>query len=168
MSISASLLPEFDHEMAHTKKFLERLPDDKLDFKPHEKSWTMGELATHLANLPSWAVQTFEQESLDFAPPGGDPIPPLKAAASCAEILEMFEKNVAAARSLLESADDEKMMGIWTLLSGGQEIFSMPRVAVFRSFILSHMIHHRAQLGVYLRMNDVPVPGPYGPSADEA
>jgi uncharacterized damage-inducible protein DinB len=165
MAIRDALLPEFDNEMANTRKTLERVPDDKLAWKPHEKSSRMGNLAGHLANLPSWASLAIRQDSLDLAP-DGVPItnPPLN---SQAEILETFDKNVAAARAAIAGASDEQLFQPWTLMATGKTIMSLPRVAVLRSFVMNHLIHHRAQLGVYLRLNDIPVPSIYGPSADE-
>lgn len=166
MSMSESLLPEFDHEMANTRKTLERVPDDRLDWKPHEKSYALRELATHLATIPSWAQPTIEQDALDLSPPGA---PPFRAVPvrSRQEALETFDKNVMAARAAIAGASDELLLKPWTLLSGGQTIFTMARIAVLRGFVMNHIIHHRAQLGIYLRLNDVPVPSIYGPSADE-
>lgn len=106
MPISQTVLPEFEHEMANTRKTLERVPDDKFSWKPHEKSMTLGGLATHLANLPSWTAMTFDRDQLDVAPPGGEPFR-LEEAKSCAEVLEAFEKNVTSARAALEAATDE-------------------------------------------------------------
>lgn len=166
MPISDALLPEFDQEMANTRKVLERVPDDRLDFKPHQKSWKMGGLATHVATIPSWTALTIARESLDIAPVGE---PPYKSpeASSQKELLEIFDKNVADARSAIAGASDEHLFKPWSLLAGGNTIFTMPRAAVIRSMIMNHGIHHRAQLCVYLRLVDVPVPGMYGPSADE-
>jgi len=166
MSISASLLPEFDQEMANTRKALERIPDDKFDWKPHEKSWAMGGLATHLANLPIWTVYTINQDSLDLAPPGGGSFR-VEEKGSRREILEDFDKNVAAARDAIAGASDEEMLKPWTLLKGGVTLMTLPKIAVLRSFVMNHIIHHRGQFTVYLRLNDVPVPSIYGPSADE-
>ena len=166
MKISETFLPEFDQEMANTRKTLERVPDDKFDWKPHEKSTAMGELATHLSNLPTWAVLGINKEEIDIAPPGGPPlrVEPLKTRA---EVLDAFDRNVAAAREAIDGATDERLLEPWTLLHGGNKVFTLPRTAVLRSFVISHIIHHRAQLGVYLRLNDIPVPSIYGPSADE-
>ena len=166
MSISENLLPEFDHEMANTRKTLERVPEDKFGWKPHEKSGTMGWLATHLATLPSWVTSTIDNDSLDIAPPGGPAfqIPP---ANSRKQILATFDQNVARARAGLAGARDDQLLKPWTLLAGGRTIFTLPRIAVLRSFVMNHSIHHRAQLGVYLRLNNIPVPATYGPSADE-
>ena len=166
MGLAATLLPEFDQEMANTRKCFERVPEDKLDWKPHDKSMSFGEITTHMANLLSWTTLMIEQDSFDIAPPGEDP-PRVDPAGSLESALAMFDKNVAAAHTAMEGASDELLLAPWTLLMGGNEVFKMPRVAVFRTMIMNHMIHHRAQLGVYLRLNDVAVPAMYGPSADE-
>jgi len=166
MSISSSLLPEFDQEMANTRKALERVPDDKFGWKPHEKSMSMGGLATHLANLPSWTVYTINQDSLDLAPQGGESSR-LEEKRSRREILEDFEKNAAAARDAIAGASDEEMLKPWSLLKGGVTLMTLPKIAVLRGFVMNHIIHHRGQFTVYLRLNDVPVPPIYGPSADE-
>jgi uncharacterized damage-inducible protein DinB len=166
MSISQALLPEFDHEMANTKITLERVPLEKGDWKPHEKSMTMGRLAQHLMEIPSWTPMMLEKDSLDIHPPGSAPYQP-PVLKSRQELLESFDRNVAGARASIVAAQDAQWMKPWTLLSGGKTIFTLPRVAVLRSFVLSHAIHHRAQLGVYLRLNNIPVPSIYGPSADE-
>ena len=165
MAINQALLPEFDREMANTRIPLERVPDDKFNWKPHEKSFAMGALSTHLANLPTWALHSIELDTLDIAPNGV----PVRAEAldSLAEVLATFDKNVAAARAAIAGATDEHLFGAWTLQANGKTLMTMPRVAVLRSFVMNHMIHHRAQLGVYLRLNDIPVPSIYGPSADE-
>lgn len=166
MSMADGLLPEFDHEMANTRKLLERVPPDRSDWKPHERSMTLIGLSTHLANLPSWAVLSLKQDSFDVAPPGGEPRrqAPL---ASVEAALAMFDKNVSEARTAIAGASDGDLTKPWSLLSGGKTVFTMPRVAVLRAMVMNHMIHHRAQLGVYLRLNDVPVPALYGPTADE-
>ncbi len=166
MKLNETLLPEFEHEMANTRKTLERIPEDKLDWQPHEKSWTIRDLATHLANIPSWTSGTINEDSFDMAPSSGD-IPHAEPAKSQQEILDSFDNNVSAARAAISDASDEQLLKPWTLLSGGKSIFTLPKIAVLRSFVMSHSIHHRAQLGVYLRLNDVPVPSIYGPSADE-
>ena len=166
MSISASLLPEFDQEMANTRKALERVPDDKLDWKPHEKSMSMGGLATHLANLPIWTVFTVNQDSLDLEPPGGGSFR-VEEKRSRREILEDFDKNVTAARDAVVGASDEELLKPWSLLKGGVTLMTLPKIVVLRSFVMNHVIHHRGQFTVYLRLNDVPVPSIYGPSADE-
>jgi uncharacterized damage-inducible protein DinB len=166
MRLNEVLLQEFDREMSSTRKTLERLPEDKLEWRPHEKSFKMGDLATHLANIPTWIGYTMEQDSMDMHPPGA-PAPRATPAGSRAELLARFDKNVSAARGTLAGARDEQLGKPWTLLVGGKEIFTQPKIAVLRSFVMNHSIHHRAQLGVYLRLNDVPVPAIYGPTADE-
>jgi uncharacterized damage-inducible protein DinB len=166
MPIAASLLPEFDNEMANTRRALERVPFDKFDWKPHPKSPTLGWLAGHVANIASWTVITLTQDGLDINPPGQKP-PSANPPKSREELLAAFDKNRAAARAALETAADATFMQPWSLLSGGKTVMTLPKVAVLRGFVMNHMIHHRAQLGVYLRMNDVPVPALYGPSADE-
>ena len=167
MRISDALLPEYDQEMANTRKMLERVPDDKWGWKPHAKSWTMGQLAAHLMNIPGWIPVTLAADSLDFAPVDG-PAYESPTAASNKELLEKFDQTVAAGRASLAGADDGSFMKPWSLLQGGKVLFTMPKAAVIRSFVLNHNVHHRGQLSVYLRLNDIPVPGVYGPSADEA
>lgn len=166
MSLSKALLPEFDDEMANTRRTLERVPDDKFDWRPHPKSTTMGYLATHLGFLPGWAVNAINQDTLDLAPEGGPPLS-VPTAGSRQEVLESFDRNVAEARAAIAGASDEHLRQPWSLLMGGRTIFTMPRIDVLRRVVMNHNIHHRAQLGVYLRLNDLPVPALYGPSADE-
>ena len=162
MAFTDALLPEFDHEMANTRKTLERVPDDKLGWKPHPKSSSMGQLASHIVNMLGWTTSTIEQDSYDLAT---SPQPPEHQ--SRKEILENFDKNAAAARASIAKSSDEHLKQPWSLLRGGQAIFTQPRIGLLRGFIINHVIHHRAQLGVYLRLNDIPVPSIYGPSADE-
>jgi len=164
--IAQSLLPEFDQEMATTRKTLERVPEDKFDYRPHEKSMTLGRLAGHLAELPGWGVTTIEQDVFDFNPVGGKPYEAF-VAKSRDKALEVFDQGVAAMRKALEGASDDELMATWTMKNAGETVMSMPRIAVLRGFVFNHGVHHRAQLGVYLRLNDVPVPSMYGPTADE-
>jgi len=166
MTISESILPEFDQEMAHTRKTLERVPDDKLAWKPHPKSFAMGPLAQHLATMVGWTKETMTMDSFDYAPPGAPPYQPPPITSS-KDLLDTFDKGAAAARATIVGASDEHMLKPWSLLAGGKTIMTMPRVTVLRTFVMNHCIHHRAQLGVYLRLNDIPVPSIYGPSADE-
>jgi uncharacterized damage-inducible protein DinB len=166
MNISQSLLPEFDVEVANTRKTLERVPEGNPDFRPHPKSMTMARLAGHVAEIPTWAVMTLGQDELDMNPQGGARYAPY-VMSSRREALAKFDEEVKKARAMIASTTDEVMMKTWTLKSAGQTIMALPKVAVMRSFVMNHMVHHRAQLGVYLRMNDVPVPSIYGPSADE-
>ena len=167
MSISQALLPEFDHEVATTRKVLDRLPEDKYGWKPHEKSFTAGRLASHIAEMGQWGSITMVTNFLDIAPDGKQAFPPLNAATK-AELLGAFDKMMTESRAALAAASDETFMGSWTLKQNGQNLMTMPRVAVIRSFVMNHIIHHRGQLSVYLRLLDVPVPSIYGPSADEA
>lgn len=162
-NISRSLLPEFDMEMANTRKTLERVPEGKGAFRPHPKSMALDRLAAHVAEIPMWAVMTLSQDELDMG--AGPQTPGLMT--SRQELLGQFDANLSKARATLASISDEDMMKTWSLKRGAQTLMAMPRIAVFRGFVMNHMIHHRAQLGVYLRMNDVPVPSIYGPSADE-
>jgi uncharacterized damage-inducible protein DinB len=166
MALNTTLLPEFDQETENTRKVIERIPEDKLDWKPHDKSMAFVGLASHLANLPSWTVLTLDQDSFDMAPPGQAPLRQ-EPVATVQAALDLFDKNVADGRAALEGADDPCLLGPWSLLAHGQTVFKMPRIAVLRSMVLNHMVHHRAQLGVYLRLNDVALPALYGPSADE-
>jgi uncharacterized damage-inducible protein DinB len=165
MGLSDSLLPEFDREMSTTRTTLERVPTDKFDWKPHQKSSSMGALAHHLAHLPNWGSVALGGESFDFAPAG---VPmKLPKTDSIEGVLAMFDENVAQAREAIARAGDEDFQKSWTLLFNGRKITTKSKAEVLRDFVLSHTIHHRAQLGVYLRLNDIPVPMSYGPTADE-
>jgi uncharacterized damage-inducible protein DinB len=166
MSYAETILPEFEQEMANTRKVLERIPEDKLDWRAHPKSNTIGWNANHLAEIPGWVAGTLSQASWDIAPAGGEPYqsPKLK---TCREILALFDRNVAEARQAIQAVKDEDVKKMWSLLQAGQPLFTMPRSVVIRSFVLSHTIHHRAHLCVYLRLNDIPIPSMYGPSGDE-
>jgi uncharacterized damage-inducible protein DinB len=166
MGFGQALLPEFDHEMAGLRRTLERVPEEKFDWRPHAKSGTMGWLASHLATLPSFAVRAIETESFELAPGGQPPAGPPKLKTR-QEVLETFDTNRNAARAAIAGASDDSLMKTWTLLFNGKTVFAMPRAAVLRGPFMNHTIHHRAQLGVYLRLNDVAVPALYGPSADE-
>ena len=157
MAISESLLPEFDQEMAGVRTTLERVPEDKFDWKPHPKSLSMSVLAGHIANLPSWGTLTVNQDELDTAP-GGKPMPGPPPPASTAELVATFDRTCAEARAAIAGTSDAELMKPWTLLSNGTKLFSLTKVAVLRSIVLNHLIHHRAQLGVYLRINDVASP----------
>lgn len=166
MTVSQSFLPEYDQEMATTRRMLERIPDDKFGWKPHEKSMELGRLSIHLAEIPGWVRMTIDRDSIDVAPVDGPAYtPPLLKTRN--DVVALFDKNVAEGRESLEGASDENMHGNWSLLAGGNPILTMPRAACIRTWVLNHIIHHRAQLGVYLRLNEIPVPPTYGPSADE-
>lgn len=166
MTIGQSMLGEFDQEMQNTRKVLERLPDEKWNWKPHEKSGTVGWLAGHVATLPGWLTMTINTEELDYAPVNGPSYQPPRID-NRQQALANFDKEVGEARAALSSVSDQEMMKGWKLLAGGQEIFTMPRIACIRGFVMNHLIHHRAQLTVYYRLLDIAVPGMYGPSADE-
>ena len=162
MGVLDGLLPQFDREMSTTRKVLERVPDEHLGWKPHVKSYSLGELASHIAGLPTWATETLNAPMFDIG--NGRSSVPLTSRSA---VLATFDANASAARSALTSSSDAGLMVVWTLKRNGTPIFSMPKDAVLRSFVLSHIIHHRGQLSVYLRLLDVPVPSIYGPSADE-
>jgi uncharacterized damage-inducible protein DinB len=165
MTIAETLLPEFDREMGVTRRLLERVPDGRFDFQPHPKSMTLGRLAEHLAELPWWGTTTITTDGIDGATnarPEG-----YHAPATTAAVLKMFDEHVATARATLAGRSDAELAATWTLRMGGKPLFSMPKAAVLRGFVFSHLIHHRGQLTVYLRMLDVPLPSIYGPSADE-
>jgi uncharacterized damage-inducible protein DinB len=164
MTIAETLLPEFDREMGSTRRLLERVPDGQFAWKPHEKSMTLGRLAEHLAELPQWLTISIKESGIDMATPRpADHRPPDTRAA----VLAMFDKNVAAARAALAGRTDAELLAPWTLTNQGKQVFTMPKAAVVRSFALNHLIHHRGQMTVYLRLQNVPLPSIYGPSADE-
>ncbi len=164
MSINQILLAEFDMEMEKTRRVLERVPLEKSDWAPHPKSMKLGRLAQHVAEIPGWLVPALQQDELSLDGYQPEPLP-----RSRTELLASFDKNVTAARAALSAAsDDAAFVRTWALKAGGQTMFSAPRSAVVRGFVFNHMIHHRGQLSVYLRLNDIPVPSIYGPSADEA
>lgn len=167
MSYADTILPEVDQEMASTRKVLERIPEDKLDWKPHPKSNTIGWNANHLAEMPGWAVSVLNDPHFDVAPPGGPRYESPKLR-SRQQILDLFDRNVAAMRAAIAAVKEDSLGQPWSLLQAGNPIITMPRAMVLRSLVLNHMIHHRAILCVDLRLNDIPVPGMYGPSGDEA
>jgi len=162
MAIADALLAEFDHEMTVTRKLLERVPEDKWDWQPHQKSFSLGQLAQHVATIPMWGSVALTQTEIDIA--GDQQLPPARTRA---DLLRTFDENVKNTRTALNAKADGEFMVPWALKRNGQTIFSMPRAAVWRSFVMNHLIHHRAQLSVYLRMQDVALPSMYGPSADE-
>ena len=164
MSVTGRLAT-FDHIVAGSRAVIEAVPEDRLDWRPHDKSWTLGELATHLTNIPNWTMATLSMSEFDISPADGDP--PLQAAwRSTAELLEALDTSAARARAVIEGASEEDLRGPWTMLVAGEPRFTMPKAVVLRTFIMDHMIHHRAQLGMYLRLLDVPVPQILGPTAD--
>jgi uncharacterized damage-inducible protein DinB len=158
-------LGDFEQEIAQTRRVLERVPDDRFDFRPHPKSFPLGHLASHISTLPFWLISILSADEFDLAtvpPTNPDELPKTRDA-----ILAKFDENVAAVRAALEAADDDALLRPWTLRKGEHVVMTIPRVAAIRTVGVSHMIHHRAQMTVYLRLLDVPVPGLYGPSADE-
>jgi uncharacterized damage-inducible protein DinB len=163
MPITQMLLPEVDQEMAKTRQVLERVPEDRGDYRPHARSMTLGRLARHLAEIPAWGVRALTLESFEIPATRG----PAAVMTSRKELLETFDANVGTMRQALAGASDEALGVEWALTHGGKAVFKLPRFAVLRAMMISHMVHHRAQLGVYLRLLDVPIPGMYGPSADE-
>jgi uncharacterized damage-inducible protein DinB len=165
MPITDSLLPEFDHEMASTRRMLAAVPGGDAEWKPHPKSSALGELAAHIATLPLWGRFTLERTELDLGIPANAALARTPFTTT-PELLDRFDRNVRDARTALAAATDADMAVVWTLKNGGATVLSMPRAAVLRGFVLSHMIHHRAQLSVYLRLRDVPLPSLYGPTAD--
>ena len=164
MAIVDALLPEFDHEMAVARKVLERVADDQLGWKPHEKSMSLGRLATHVAEIPQWAHTILNEPEFDMTESSYQP----KTAASTAEVLSIFDGQVKTVRAILAGKSDAELMTTWTFKQNGKELFGMPRAAAWRSWVMNHLIHHRGQLSVYLRLTGAKVPGIYGPSADES
>jgi uncharacterized damage-inducible protein DinB len=165
MPLADTLLPELDHEMATTRSLLERVPQADAAWRPHPKSYTLGELAVHIARLPLWGRYVFAQPELDLGLPENASIARAEFTTT-AELLERFDRHVREGRATLAAASDADMGAVWSLKNAGSVIFSMPRAAVYRSFVMSHLIHHRGQLTVYLRLRDVPLPSIYGPTAD--
>jgi uncharacterized damage-inducible protein DinB len=163
MPLIEALLPEFDHEMSTTRTVLERVPGDKFEWRPHQKSYSIGQLASHLATIPTLGEIAITRPDLDASAAQMPQSP-----RSHAELLATFDRNAAAARAALAAATDAVLMSPWSLKRGGQTLFTQPKTTVWRGFVMSHLIHHRGQLCVYLRLLDVPVPSVYGPSADEA
>ena len=165
MPLSDLLLPEFDAEIATTRRVIERVPDDHIEWRPHEKSFPMGHLAQLVAMIPGWTLHVLTKSEFDIAPREGPTA--VYRFLPVEQLLMLFDKNVAEARPLIEKVTDAHLQAPWTLKAAGHEVSTTPRYMAYRTLLLNHLVHHRAQLGVYLRMNDVPLPGTYGPSADE-
>lgn len=165
MSRSRAFLSELDQEGPNTRRVLERIPEEAFGWRPHDKSFTFGDLASHVANIPHWGFDTFHGSSFDMAP-GGEPLQNARFETTQA-VLDHFDAGLAKLQSALREASPESFEEPWSLEADGEVVFTLPRVAVLRSMIMNHLIHHRAQLGLYLRLNDLPVPALYGPSADE-
>ncbi len=157
-----AMLEEFDREMATTRKALGRVPMEKADWKPHERSFSLGDLANHIADIPSWTAPTIQLDVMELE---GDYRP--ETADTTDDLLALFDRRVAEARAALKDATADDLSGTWSLVHNGETTFTAPKPAVLRSFVFSHAVHHRAQLGVYLRLLGIPVPATYGPSADE-
>lgn len=164
MTLKDSLMAEFQFESQLTRKMLDRLPDGKFDYKPHDKSFSLGQLANHIADIPNWVSATLDASELDF----GNSEYKLPENATKAELLKAFDESVAKAMESFKNFDDSSLSDDWTLKNGEQVFFTMPKAQVLRGFVLNHNVHHRGQMSVYLRLNDVPVPAIYGPSADES
>lgn len=162
MTFTERFLSEYDEEMKKTRQMLERVPEDKLSWKPHEKSMPLARLAGHVADFPNWALTTVQVDTLEIKPGDRPAIPTSKA-----QILEKFDKDLAKAREAVSRLTEEQLAATWSLKFGGRTIFEMPKAAVLRGTVMNHMVHHRGQLSVYLRLLNVPVPGMYGPSADD-
>ena len=166
MPVRDLLLPELELEASFTRKHLERVPMHTLGFKPHSKSMTLGELSTFLAVIPTWGHFALTTDSLDVAP-GGEPLPQQEVVRSHQELLDMFDRNVLGLRAALGKASDPHLQKPWSLVASGSAIFTQPRYLVFRTLFFNHMVHHRAQLGVYFRLLGVRVPAVYNDSGDE-
>jgi len=162
-NIASALVAEMEQEAAVARKCLERVPAEKFDWKPHEKSMTFVRLASHVAEMFGWTPPTLEHPELDFSKMDYKPAEPK----TTEELVEILDKNVSEAIACLKNTPDETFMEDWTMRNGEQVYFTMPKIAVMRSFVMNHIVHHRGQLSVYLRLNDIPVPAMYGPSADE-
>lgn len=162
MPIAQSLLPELDHEIATTRKVLERVPEARFAWKPHPKSYSLHDLAGHIANTVSWGPTTITTSEFDVSQPFAP-----RRFETTAQLLEEFDRNAAAFRATLAKATDADLAANWSLRAGPQVFFSQPKVGVLRGFVMNHLIHHRGQLSVYLRLLDVPLPSIYGPSADD-
>ncbi len=162
-NIAGALIAEMEQEAAVTRKCLERVPADKFDWKPHEKSMAMGRLAVHIAEMFGWTASAILKPELDFAKMDYKPLEP----ANTDELVAFLDKTVAESIDILRNATDDIFVQDWTLRNGETVYFTMPRIVVMRSMVMNHIVHHRGQLSVYLRLNDIPVPAIYGPSADE-
>ena len=166
MLLADALNAEFSFESETTKKLMERLPEDKLSWTPHKKSMTLSRLATHIAQIPEWGETIVEHENFDMA--SVDPNRKPLELGSRQEVMDLLQKNLAQFAEIVKGKDDELLLAKWQLKHGDHVAVDVPRIAALRGFVLNHTIHHRGQLSVYLRLNDVPLPAMYGPSADES
>jgi uncharacterized damage-inducible protein DinB len=163
MPLNQSFITELEQEAKSTRKILERVPIEKAGWKPHEKSMSIGRLATHVAELTGWVTSVLNSDEMDFAKIEYKP----RIATTSAELLEIFEENYSKGMESLKNATDENLLKNWTLRNGEQIYFTLPKIAVIRSVGYNHLYHHRGQLTVFLRLNNIPLPGIYGPTADE-
>ena len=163
INLSQLFLSELEMEAPITKRILERIPVESSAWQPHEKSFAMGDLAKHVAEIPGWMELMISANELDFGTMNYTP----PVVENSADLIKLFEKNIAVAKEQLGKADESKYTDLWTMRHGAQIFFTMPRHQVIRRWIFNHVVHHRSQLGVYLRLLDIPVPGIYGPSADD-
>jgi len=163
MNLIDPILAELAHEGATTRRLLERLPQDRLGWQPHQKSMTLGRLATHIAEIPGWVGSIVEKDEFDIGTAGHTP----STVGSVAEVIAMFDKSVATATETLKRQSNDRLLAKWQLKKNGKLVVEMPRVGMIRSFLMNHLIHHRGQLSVYLRLQNVPLPSIYGPTADE-
>lgn len=166
MSLSLSLLPEFDQEMMKTRCVLERVPESRFTWSPHPRAGSMAWLAGHLATIPEWLLELLHHDKLDIAPAGREVHPPPDPQ-TLDEVVSTFDRAVFVGRAALAVASDDQLMRPWSLLSNGYTVFTMAKIACYRTYIINHLIHHRGQLCVYLRLTNASVPALYGPSADE-
>jgi uncharacterized damage-inducible protein DinB len=163
MAMTDSLLPEYDHEMAVTRKVLDRVAEDRLGWKPHDKSMSLGRLATHVADLLQWGHLILSQPEYNMIEGSYQ----LKTVSTVAELMALFDEHVRTIRPVLAGKSDAELMSTWCFKMNGKELFTMPRAAAWRSWVMNHMVHHRGQLSVYLRQTGSKVPAIYGSSADE-
>ena len=163
MNLVDPILAELSHEMATSRKLLERAPQGQLGWKPHEKSMSPGRLATHIAEIPGWVSGILDKEGFEMGASGYTP-PTL---ATVAEIVQLFNRNISLVAEAIKRQTNDRLLAQWRLTKKGQVILEMPRVGVIRTLLLNHLIHHRGQLSVYLRLQNVPLPQIYGPTADE-
>lgn len=162
-TLGTAFLAELEQEAKVAREVLSRVPADKFDWKPHDKSMSFGKLASHVAEMVSWTGPTLDHPELDFAKMDYKPFEPK----TTQELLEFFDKNLAEAVQVLNNMTDDRFMESWSLRNGEKIYFTMPKIVAMRSFVMNHIVHHRGQLSVYLRLNDIAVPSMYGPSADE-
>lgn len=163
MPLQHSLLAELDHEGSNTRRMLSRVPVEHFTWKPHAKSFTLGRLVTHIAEIPTWVTRIVKEDELNLATLDYK----AQVMQNTSELMKLFEENLAKAKEDIKEVPDETFMKHWTLRSNDKVYFTIPKISVMRDIVLNHIVHHRAQLSVYLRLLDIPVPAIYGPTADE-